>query len=106
MEQVVGSSRRWGEEGVNLALLTDGLRAEREQKITIDVVVVAVNKMDLVDFAEPSAVAFGNRCGIPGLRRNGGVGPTPSSTRPGRRRPTWTGWRSRPRGPSSTTPTG
>jgi sulfate adenylyltransferase subunit 1 len=30
-------SRRRGEEGVNLALLTDGLRAEREQGITIDV---------------------------------------------------------------------
>jgi bifunctional enzyme CysN/CysC len=28
---------RRGEEGINLALLTDGLRAEREQKITIDV---------------------------------------------------------------------
>lgn len=31
------SSERRGEEGVNLALLTDGLRAEREQGITIDV---------------------------------------------------------------------
>jgi bifunctional enzyme CysN/CysC len=31
------ASRRLGEEEVNLALLTDGLRAEREQKITIDV---------------------------------------------------------------------
>ena len=30
-------SQRRGEEGVNLALLTDGLRAEREQGITIDV---------------------------------------------------------------------
>ncbi len=30
-------SERRGEEGVNLALLTDGLRAEREQGITIDV---------------------------------------------------------------------
>src|ERR687893_2332973 len=30
-------SRRRGEEGPNLALLTDGLRAEREQGITIDV---------------------------------------------------------------------
>src|SRR5690606_35052350 len=37
MEQLEGASRRLGEEGVNLALLTDGLRAEREQKITIDV---------------------------------------------------------------------
>ena len=37
MEQIEGASRRLGEEGVNLALLTDGLRAEREQKITIDV---------------------------------------------------------------------
>ncbi len=31
------SSKLRGEEGVNLALLTDGLRAEREQGITIDV---------------------------------------------------------------------
>ncbi len=31
------SERMGGEEGVNLALLTDGLRAEREQGITIDV---------------------------------------------------------------------
>lgn len=31
------TSERRGEEGVNLALLTDGLRAEREQGITIDV---------------------------------------------------------------------
>lgn len=31
------SSRKRGEEGVNLALLTDGLKAEREQGITIDV---------------------------------------------------------------------
>jgi bifunctional enzyme CysN/CysC len=37
MEQIEGASRRLGESGVNLALLTDGLRAEREQKITIDV---------------------------------------------------------------------
>jgi bifunctional enzyme CysN/CysC len=34
---VEGATRRSGEEGLNLALLTDGLRAEREQKITIDV---------------------------------------------------------------------
>ena len=31
------SERTGGEEGINLALLTDGLRAEREQGITIDV---------------------------------------------------------------------
>ena len=37
MEQIEGASRRLGESEVNLALLTDGLRAEREQKITIDV---------------------------------------------------------------------
>ena len=37
MEAVVSASRRRGEEEVNLALLTDGLRAEREQNITIDV---------------------------------------------------------------------
>lgn len=37
MEQIEGASKRLGEEEVNLALLTDGLRAEREQKITIDV---------------------------------------------------------------------
>ena len=37
MEAVVLASERRGEEYVNLALLTDGLRAEREQGITIDV---------------------------------------------------------------------
>ncbi|MCO6493539.1 MAG: sulfate adenylyltransferase subunit CysN [Phaeodactylibacter sp.] len=36
-EAVRQSSERRGEEGVNLALLTDGLKAEREQGITIDV---------------------------------------------------------------------
>jgi len=37
MEAIEKSSRGSGEEDVNLALLTDGLKAEREQKITIDV---------------------------------------------------------------------
>lgn len=37
MEAIEKSSRTSGEEDVNLALLTDGLKAEREQKITIDV---------------------------------------------------------------------
>jgi bifunctional enzyme CysN/CysC len=37
MEAVESASRRRGEAYVNLALLTDGLRAEREQNITIDV---------------------------------------------------------------------
>jgi bifunctional enzyme CysN/CysC len=37
LEAIEHSSRLRGEEGVNLALLTDGLRAEREQGITIDV---------------------------------------------------------------------
>lgn len=36
-EAVRESSERRGEEGVNLALLTDGLKSEREQGITIDV---------------------------------------------------------------------
>lgn len=36
-ESVKKTSERRGEEGVNLALLTDGLKAEREQGITIDV---------------------------------------------------------------------
>lgn len=36
-EDIERISARRGEEGVNLALLTDGLRAEREQGITIDV---------------------------------------------------------------------
>jgi sulfate adenylyltransferase subunit 1 len=36
-EAIRESSERRGEEGVNLALLTDGLKAEREQGITIDV---------------------------------------------------------------------
>ena len=37
LEQVEDASRRRGDESVDLALLTDGLRAEREQMITIDV---------------------------------------------------------------------
>jgi bifunctional enzyme CysN/CysC len=37
LDAVEGASRILGEDRVNLALLTDGLRAEREQKITIDV---------------------------------------------------------------------
>ncbi len=37
LEAVEDVSRRRGDERVNLALLTDGLRAEREQGITIDV---------------------------------------------------------------------
>lgn len=37
MEAIESVSKRKGEEHVNLALLTDGLRAEREQGITIDV---------------------------------------------------------------------
>ncbi len=37
MEAIEAASKKMGEEYVNLALLTDGLRAEREQGITIDV---------------------------------------------------------------------
>ncbi|MDG1297841.1 MAG: GTP-binding protein, partial [Saprospiraceae bacterium] len=36
-EAIKKTSEKRGEEGVNLALLTDGLKAEREQGITIDV---------------------------------------------------------------------
>ena len=36
-EAIKTATERRGEEGVNLALLTDGLKAEREQCITIDV---------------------------------------------------------------------
>ena len=37
MEHIVQSGKRLGREGLDLSLLTDGLRAEREQGITIDV---------------------------------------------------------------------
>lgn len=37
MEAIEATSLRRGETGVNLALLTDGLKSEREQGITIDV---------------------------------------------------------------------
>ena len=37
LEVLEETSHRRGDEGINLALLTDGLRAEREQGITIDV---------------------------------------------------------------------
>ena len=37
LEAIESASQKKGEENINLALLTDGLRAEREQGITIDV---------------------------------------------------------------------
>ena len=37
LDAVLRASRRYGDQEMNLALLTDGLRAEREQGITIDV---------------------------------------------------------------------
>jgi sulfate adenylyltransferase subunit 1 len=37
MDHIIESSKRLGKEDVDLSLLTDGLRAEREQGITIDV---------------------------------------------------------------------
>src|SRR5205807_5208351 len=37
LESIERTSRRRGDDYTNLALLTDGLRAEREQGITIDV---------------------------------------------------------------------
>ena len=37
LAQTTAASRRLGEPAIDLALLTDGLRAEREQRITIDV---------------------------------------------------------------------
>ncbi len=37
LEDIQNATVKRGEEGINLALLTDGLRAEREQNITIDV---------------------------------------------------------------------
>ena len=37
LRAIDSASKRRGDEGLNLALLTDGLRAEREQNITIDV---------------------------------------------------------------------
>lgn len=37
LEEMQKATVKRGEEGINLALLTDGLRAEREQNITIDV---------------------------------------------------------------------
>ena len=36
-DQIKDATERRGEEGINLALLTDGLKSEREQGITIDV---------------------------------------------------------------------
>ena len=37
LQAIVKSSKKRGDDYINLALLTDGLRAEREQGITIDV---------------------------------------------------------------------
>ena len=37
LEQTTAASRKLGDAQLDLALLTDGLRAEREQRITIDV---------------------------------------------------------------------
>ena len=44
LEAIERSSKQRGDENVNLALLTDGLRAEREQGITIDVIIVILPK--------------------------------------------------------------
>src|ERR687897_3476635 len=53
LEHIEETSRRRGDEYVNLALLTDGLRAEREQGITIDVAyrsfVTAQRRFQLAD---------------------------------------------------------
>ena len=48
-------SRRRGDERVNLALLTDGLRAEREQGITIDDVVTEIAATRVTERGETRA---------------------------------------------------
>ena len=45
MEAIETASQKKGEEKVNLALLTDGLRAEREQGITIEIENKVVQKI-------------------------------------------------------------
>ena len=60
-------SKRRGEEGVNFALLTDGLKAEREQGITIDVAyryfsTPSVNLLLLIHRDISSIRVTGNRC--------------------------------------------
>ena len=49
-EQIERISEKRGEEGVNLALLTDGLKSEREQGITIDV----AYRLSLIHISEPT----------------------------------------------------
>src|SRR5438876_11223785 len=57
MEHIEDASRRRGHDYVDLALLTDGLRAEREQGITIDVAyrsfVTPRRRFQLADAAGP-----------------------------------------------------
>jgi sulfate adenylyltransferase subunit 1 len=48
MNAIEEASERKGENEVNLALLTDGLRAEREQGITIDVQLLKENLLLLI----------------------------------------------------------
>ena len=56
LHAIARTSEKRGLGTVDLSLLTDGLQAEREQGITIDVgiphLVVAINKMDLVGHSQ------------------------------------------------------
>ena len=68
LDAVEVSSRNSGEEELNLALLMDGLKAEREQKITIDVAYryFATPKRKFIIADTPGHIQYyskhGNRC--------------------------------------------
>ena len=55
LEHIEETSKRRGDGYVNLALLTDGLRAEREQGITIDEVVAEIAATSVTERGETRA---------------------------------------------------
>ena len=71
MEAVKLASERRGDEHVNLALLTDGLRAEREQGITIDVAYryFATPKAEIYYCRHPGTYPVYQEYGYRGLHR-------------------------------------
>ncbi len=76
LEAVQETSARRGDGYLNLALLTDGLRAEREQGITIDVAYRYFNTGSAAGVKDFPGIANGN---------NGSAPPTGYDARPGRK---------------------
>ena len=71
IKAVEESSKRRGDDNVNLALLTDGLKAEREQGITIDVAYryFATPKRKFIIADTPGHIQYTREHGYWGLNR-------------------------------------